>query len=155
MWATSITIYQNRAFRQKAYGMLIFKLDRCPIYSTLGLMGIIKKVIIYTTTSNKKPFIEWQTNLDTASKSIIINRIDKAIETGHFGDCKLIEGAKKLWEMRIHYGPGYRIYFGRAKLAIIVILLGGSKGTQSKDISKAKKYWQSYTKENSWLKENT
>lgn len=61
-------------------------------------------------------------------------RIDRA-EDGNFGDCEPVgEGVS---EMRIHYGPGYRVYFMQRGIEIVILLAGGSKATQSKDIKTA------------------
>lgn len=61
-------------------------------------------------------------------------RIDRA-EAGNFGDCQAVgEGVS---EMRIHYGPGYRVYFTQRGLEIVLLLAGGDKSTQSKDIKTA------------------
>jgi len=61
-------------------------------------------------------------------------RIDRA-EDGNFGDCEPVgEGVS---EMRIHYGPGYRVYFVQRGLEIVILLAGGNKSTQSKDIKSA------------------
>ncbi|WP_066412293.1 type II toxin-antitoxin system RelE/ParE family toxin [Bordetella ansorpii] len=61
-------------------------------------------------------------------------RIDRA-EEGNFGDCEPVgEGVS---EMRIHYGPGYRVYFTRRGSEIVILLAGGDKSTQSKDIKTA------------------
>lgn len=72
---------------------------------------------------------------------IIRSRLDR-ITLGNFGDCTPIENG--ISELRIFYGPGYRIYFGQYRKNIVILLIGGDKGTQSKDISKAKKYWAEY-----------
>lgn len=61
-------------------------------------------------------------------------RIDRA-EDGNFGDCEPVgEGVS---EMRIHYGPGYRVYFVQRELEIVILLAGGNKSTQNKDIKTA------------------
>ena len=61
-------------------------------------------------------------------------RIDRA-EDGNLGDCEPIgEGVS---EMRIHYGPGYRVYFVQRGIEIIILLAGGNKATQAKDIKTA------------------
>lgn len=65
-----------------------------------------------------------------------INRLRQ----GNLGDCRhLGEG---VYELRIHYGPGYRVYFGELDEATIILLWGGTKRTQIRDIRRAKEYWQ-------------
>ena len=61
-------------------------------------------------------------------------RIDRA-EDGNFGDCEPIGNGVS--EMRIHYGPGYRVYFVQRGIEIVILLAGGNKSTQSKDIKTA------------------
>lgn len=69
-----------------------------------------------------------------------INRL----RLGNFGDCKTIKGATGLYEFRVHLGAGYRVYFGKEKDTLIIILCGGDKASQEKDIEKAKEYWRLY-----------
>ncbi|MDR0578868.1 MAG: type II toxin-antitoxin system RelE/ParE family toxin [Candidatus Accumulibacter sp.] len=71
---------------------------------------------------------------DRAAKHRIQMRIDRA-EYGNFGDCEPVgEGVS---EMRIHYGPGYRVYYKRMGMEIYVLLAGGDKSTQRRDIETA------------------
>lgn len=73
--------------------------------------------------------------LDVAGKARIVARITAA-RSGNFGDCEPVgEGVS---EMRIHHGPGYRVYFKRVGSVVYVLLCGGSKSTQKADIKRAK-----------------
>lgn len=80
-------------------------------------------------------FAEWLRRLRGAKgKARIIGRLDAA-EMGNFGDCEPVgEGVS---EMRIHVGPGYRVYFTRQGKIVFVLLLGGDKSTQQRDIKRA------------------
>lgn len=81
-------------------------------------------------------FDEWLSGLaDQKGKARILARLTSAA-LGNFGDCEAVgEGVS---EMRIHYGPGYRVYFVRNGAAIYLLLNGGDKGTQRRDIERAK-----------------
>lgn len=81
-------------------------------------------------------FDDWLSGLkDQIGKAIIAKRI-RAAESGNFGDCESVgEGVS---EMRIHYGPGYRAYFSRRREVVYLLLLGGYKSTQKRDIKRAK-----------------
>ncbi len=80
-------------------------------------------------------FDAWLTKLkDQVGKAKIILRLDRAAN-GNFRDCGPVgEGAS---EMRIHYGPGYRVYFTRCGEIVYLLLLGGDKSTQKCDIKRA------------------
>lgn len=99
-------------------------------------------VILYTSDTGKQPFADWQRKLEAKTKSIVIARIAR-IRQGIFGDCKKIKGAE-IWELRVDFGPGYRLYFGKDGTTIVVLLVGGDKRSQMRDIKKAQEYWLDY-----------
>jgi putative addiction module killer protein len=81
-------------------------------------------------------FRKWRLRLkDHRARAIIASRVDRLAQ-GHAGDAAPVgEGVN---ELRIHYGPGYRVYFQRHGSTIVVLLCGGDKSTQAKDIKMAK-----------------
>ena len=82
-------------------------------------------------------FDKWLSRLkDQRGKARIIERIRSA-ERDHFGDCQHVGGGVS--EMRVHFGPGYRVYFTRQKRVLYVLLCGGTKSSQKRDIERAKK----------------
>ena len=93
--------------------------------------------------SGRSPFEEWLKKLDPMAKGSVRVRLNR-LRLGNFGDCKLIRGAQGLLELRMHIGPGYRIYLGKMKETLVILLCAGDKGTQVRDIAKAKEYWQWY-----------
>ena len=94
----------------------------------------------YLTPSGREPVEEWLQSLrDVKTRAAIRTRINR-LRLGNFGDAKpLGEG---VCELRIHHGPGYRVYYGDWDGTIIILLCGGEKRTQGRDIRKAKEYWQ-------------
>ncbi len=103
-------------------------------------MSLIK-IVIYVTGTEKEPYSLWEDSLDRSVQIIVKNRLDR-IRLGNFGDVKPVKGSKTIWEIRIDYGPGYRIYFGKINVTTIILLIGGEKKGQDRDIEKAKRYWQ-------------
>jgi putative addiction module killer protein len=104
---------------------------------------MVIEIYTYTTSSGKVPFNEWLFDLDGRSRAIVKTRLDR-IRLGNFGDTKQIMGGDGIWELRIDYGPGYRVYYAKKGKSIVVLLLGGDKGGKSRDIAKAKRYWLDY-----------
>jgi putative addiction module killer protein len=81
-------------------------------------------------------FEHWLTKLnDVRAKAKILTRLKRA-ELGNLGDHKSV--GDNVFEMRIDYGPGYRLYFTRSRGVVIILLCGGDKSSQSKDIKRAK-----------------
>ena len=82
-------------------------------------------------------FAKWLRGLrDVESKARILTRLESA-RLGNLGDCKAVGSGIR--EMRIHTGPGYRVYFLQRKELILILLCGGSKSSQPRDIAKAKR----------------
>lgn len=99
---------------------------------------MIYELSIYKPLNGKAPFEKWLTSLkDTKTKQIIQARIDRAV-FGNLGDIKGL--GDDVFEFRINYGPGFRVYFSIQGKKILLLLVGGDKRTQSKDIEKAKLY---------------
>jgi putative addiction module killer protein len=101
-----------------------------------------KRVIVYARDSENEPFTEWLYGLrDIMGRKRILARVSR-LQQGNYGDCEPVgEGVS---ELRLFFGPGYRVYFGEHDNAIVVLLCGGDKDSQSKDIQQAKAYWQEY-----------
>ncbi len=98
-----------------------------------------KELRSYRTNDGKEPFIDWLKSLkDRTGRANITNRLNRVVH-GNYGDCEPVGDG--VYELRIHYGPGYRVYFSEQKDTIILLLLGGSKRTQLRDIKKAKQFW--------------
>lgn len=88
------------------------------------------------TILRSKEFDKWLQKLkDSKGKARILARI-KSAELGNLGDAKPVGSG--ISEMRIHYGPGYRVYFTRRGKQLILLLIGGDKSSQKRDIQKAK-----------------
>jgi putative addiction module killer protein len=103
---------------------------------------IPKRVIVYAKKSGKEPFTEWLYSLrDVMGRKRILARVSR-LQQGHYGDCEPVgEGVS---ELRLFFGSGYRVYFGEQNNQIVVLLCGGDKGNQDKDIEQAKAYWKEY-----------
>lgn len=88
------------------------------------------------TILQSEVFTNWLHSLkDQAGKFAIIARLRRA-ELGNFGDCKTL--GPGLAEMRVHAGPGYRIYYTQEDNTIYIVLCGGAKSTQASDIARAR-----------------
>jgi putative addiction module killer protein len=95
------------------------------------------------TERDSSPFKKWFNGLDAVTAGRIDGYI-RRMEQGSFGDSKPVGGGVQ--ELRMHFGAGYRVYYGRDGDTIILLLGGGSKRRQSVDIEAAKKRWAAYIK---------
>lgn len=90
-------------------------------------------------------FDKWLRKLnDLTAKAKILIRIQRLEREEHYGDSKSVGGGIK--ELRINYSKGYRVYFKERDGRIIILLVGGDKSTQQKDIEKAKEIWNKLKK---------
>ena len=104
--------------------------------------GQPKQIIIYETAAGARPLEEWMTTLrDAETVARLAARIDR-LEQGNPGDYKSVGAG--VYELRIDYGPGFRLYLAFAEQQIILLLCGGDKSTQVRDIQRAQKYWQDH-----------
>ena len=99
-------------------------------------------VEIYRTSNGKEPFVEWKDDLDLQTQAKIDARISRVTNSGNLGDFDSVNDG--VFELRLDFGPGYRVYFGKIKKTLILLLVGGSKKSQARDIKKAKEYWQDH-----------
>ncbi len=93
------------------------------------------------TERDRSPFHKWFAGLDKTVRARILCQLTR-MEDGNFGDSKSVGGG--VLELRIHFGAGYRVYYGRDGDTIIILLGGGSKRRQSADIEAAKARWAKY-----------
>lgn len=101
-----------------------------------------KKLREYETSGGRSPFREWIHALrDKGIHGRIRARLDR-LSIGNFGDWRSVGSG--VCELRIHAGPGYRVYCGLQGETIVVLLCGGDKSTQQKDIKLAHHYWQDF-----------
>lgn len=101
-----------------------------------------REIRIYQRDDGKIPFEEWLYSFrDVTARSKIKERLKRA-SFGNLGDYRSLGDG--VFELRIDYGSGYRVYFGQIGSIIIIILCGGDKSTQDRDILKAKEYWEDY-----------
>ena len=99
------------------------------------------KVVEYIDDSGKSPFGKWFKKLERQTRARIAARISR-FETGNLGDTKVV--GEGVFEARIFLGPGYRVYFGLDGDTLIVLVGGGDKSSQSRDIAAAIKNWKNY-----------
>lgn len=95
---------------------------------------------LYETEQEKCPYLQWESRLTRNTRAVITARLAR-IRLGNFGDCKSLQGVKGIYELRIHFESGYRIYFAKQGVKVILLLIGGNKSSQKNDIEKAYGYW--------------
>ena len=96
----------------------------------------------YIDSSGNSPFEEWLDGLtDVQAQARVSARLIR-LENGNFGDCKPINDG--VWELRIDWGPGYRVYYALARDHAVLLCAGGDKRTQSADVKRAIERWRNW-----------
>jgi putative addiction module killer protein len=96
----------------------------------------------YQTRTGRDVFGQWLAGLnDNRTRAKIIARIDR-LQAGNFGDCRSLRGG--LFELRIDWGPGYRVYYATIGRTCVLLLCGGDKRKQSSDIKRAGAHLRDY-----------
>lgn len=99
----------------------------------------------YQGANGKEPFTDWLDGLkDFKGRAIIRTRIDR-LKLGDLGRCRSV--GEGVVELKIDFGPGYRCYFGKIGKTVVLLLCGGDKASQVRDIERAKKYFEEYRSE--------
>lgn len=101
-----------------------------------------RNIEYYITSSGERPFIKWLEKLDKKTRAIVTNYVYRLADGGTTKNLKPLKDG--VYEVKIFYGPGLRVYFAEDGEKIILLLLGGDKKSQSSDIQKAKEYWRNY-----------
>ena len=101
-----------------------------------------QEVRIYARSDGSEPFTEWLRGLrDGTIRNRIRQRIAR-LRLGNFGDSRSVGDG--VLELRIHFGPGFRVYFGREGASVVILLCGGDKSSQERDIDRAMEYWRDH-----------
>lgn len=96
----------------------------------------------FRRTNGLVPFDEWFNTLkDVKVKARLLKRLDK-VQLGNLGDWGSVGDG--VFELKEHFYQGFRIYYGMERRTVILLLCGGDKASQAKDIRKAKQYWREY-----------
>ena len=95
----------------------------------------------YVVRDGRSPFAEWFAELDGVVRAKVTRAITRS-EQGNLGSVKGV--GEGVLECRIDFGPGYRVYFGRDGDTLVILLNGGTKKRQQRDINDAHRYWQDY-----------
>ena len=101
-----------------------------------------KQIVVHMDDKGNEPYLDWLNQLkDIRTQNRIAQRVER-MASGNYGDFKSLKDG--VFELRFTFGAGYRVYFGEEGDTVVILLFGGDKSTQHKDIEKAKKIWKEY-----------
>lgn len=111
-----------------------------PIYAIVEEMKSAYEIFIYETASGNEPFNDWLDSIDNSVKGKVIARVDR-LKKGLFGNAKALKDG--LYELKFK-NPAFRIYYAIVGKQVVLLVSGGDKNLQSKDIKQAKEYLEDY-----------
>ena len=104
------------------------------------------QVLTYVDDEGCKPYADWLAKLaDRHARARVLVRVSRMV-AGNFGDCKHVSDG--VWELRIDWGPGYRVYYAQSGNHLVLLLTGGDKRKQQADIDAAVGYWNDWKRKN-------
>jgi putative addiction module killer protein len=101
----------------------------------------VPQIIEYLNSAGLSPFARWRDKLDTTTRARVTLAVYR-LEAGNFSAAK--GAGEGIYELRLDFGPGYRVYFGKDGEQLVILLGGGSKKRQQSDIEAAQALWQEY-----------
>lgn len=111
----------------------------------MGYNNQVFELYDYEAPNGAKPFQVWLVSIDESLRPRIRARLNR-LRLGHWGDFKPVGNG--VFELRFYFGSGYRIYFAQRGSDLIILLCGGDKSSQQKDIQQAQNYWHDYKRRN-------
>ena len=107
-------------------------------------MDGVRELKFLQTTSGRVPFDDWYESLkDRQTRRVIAGRL-RRLQNAEFTTFKSVGGG--VFELRIFYGPGYRVYFAFEGCRVVIVIAGGNKRTQARDIDQAISLWKDYSR---------
>jgi putative addiction module killer protein len=105
------------------------------------LPSIMPEIRYYVTDDGEEPFADWFADLEIVARAKVTRAVVR-LEQGNFSNVKSV--GEGVLEFRIDFGPGYRIYFGKDGDQLVILLAGGTKSRQQRDIATAQRRWADY-----------
>ena len=102
----------------------------------------MKRIEYYQTKAGREPCRDWLASLDPTTQLRIYGYLERVAAGGGKNNVKPVGSG--VFEVKIDHGPGYRIYFGQVGKVMILLLQGGDKASQFRDIGRAQEYWRDY-----------
>jgi putative addiction module killer protein len=101
----------------------------------------VPEIRYYVAAGGEQPFADWFADMEPVARAKVTRAIAR-LEQGNLSNVKSV--GEGVLECRIDFGPGYRVYFGRDGEALVILLTGGTKKRQQRDIDSARAYWRDY-----------